>query len=45
LVLAEIYLRRGENAAAAEVLEDFLKHHPDWPQAARMREKISELRR
>jgi regulator of sirC expression with transglutaminase-like and TPR domain len=44
-VLAEIHLRRGENAAAAEVLENFLKHHPDWPQAARMRQKIAELRK
>ena len=45
LVLAEIHLRRGEKAAAAEALEDFLAHHPDWPQAARMREKIGELKR
>jgi tetratricopeptide (TPR) repeat protein len=37
LILAEIHLRRGERAAAAECLEDFLKHHPDWPQAAKMR--------
>jgi tetratricopeptide (TPR) repeat protein len=45
LVLAEIHLRRGENQAAAEALEDFLAHHPDWPQAAKMREKIAELRK
>jgi tetratricopeptide (TPR) repeat protein len=45
LVLAEIHLRRGEKAAAAEALEDFLAHHPDWPQAAKMREKIAELRK
>lgn len=45
LVLAEIHLRRGEKAAAAGALEDFLAHHPDWPQAARMREKIEELRK
>jgi tetratricopeptide (TPR) repeat protein len=45
LVLAEIHLRRGEKAAAAEALEDFLSHHPDWPQAARMREQIGELRK
>ena len=44
LVLAEIHLRRGEKAAAAEALEDFLAHHPDWPQAARVREEIAELR-
>ena len=45
LVLAEIHLRRGEKAAAAEALEDFLAHHPDWPQAAKMREEIEELRK
>jgi tetratricopeptide (TPR) repeat protein len=44
LFLAEIHLRRGEKAAAAEVLEDFLRHHPDYPQAARMRENLVELR-
>jgi tetratricopeptide (TPR) repeat protein len=44
LLLAEIYLRRGEKIAAADVLEEFLRYHPDWPQAARMREHIAELR-
>jgi tetratricopeptide (TPR) repeat protein len=44
LLLAEIYLRRGEKSAAADVLEEFLRYHPDWPQAARVREKIVELR-
>jgi tetratricopeptide (TPR) repeat protein len=44
LFLAEIHLRRGENAAAADDLEDFLKHHPDWPQAENMRQKIAEWR-
>jgi tetratricopeptide (TPR) repeat protein len=45
LYLAEIYLRRGDRRAAADVMEDFLRHHPDYPQAERMREKIAELRR
>ena len=44
LYLAEIHLRRGEKAAAADVLEDFLLHHPDYPQAAKVRENIVELR-
>jgi tetratricopeptide (TPR) repeat protein len=44
LVLAEIYLRRGDPRAAADVLEDFLRYHPDYPQAAKMREQISEWR-
>ncbi len=42
--LAEIHLRRGEKRAAADVLEDFLIHHPDYPQAAKVRENIVELR-
>jgi tetratricopeptide (TPR) repeat protein len=45
LFLAEIHLRNGNRSAAAEDMEDFLKHHPDWPQAAKMREKIEELRK
>jgi tetratricopeptide (TPR) repeat protein len=44
LLLAEIYLRRGRRAAAAGVLEDFLKRHPDWPQAEKLRDTIAELR-
>jgi Tfp pilus assembly protein PilF len=45
LTLAEIHLRRGDNAAAAAVLEDFVAHHPDYPTAARIRETIEKLRR
>ncbi len=44
LVLAEIHLRQGDHGAAADVLDDFLRHHPDWPQAAAMRQRIGELR-
>ncbi len=44
LYLAEIHLRRGEKAEAARVLEDFLQHHPDYPQAEIMRRNIVELR-
>jgi tetratricopeptide (TPR) repeat protein len=44
LVIAEIHLRRGERAAAADALEDFLKHHPDWPKAGAMRQSIAGLR-
>lgn len=44
LVLAEIYLRRFDKAAAAGELEDFLKHHPDYPQAPKMRAEIVRLR-
>lgn len=45
LLLAEIHLRRGEKSAAADSLDEFLRYHPDWPQAPRIREKIVELRK
>jgi tetratricopeptide (TPR) repeat protein len=44
LVLAEIHLRRGETREAADALEDFLRHHPDFPTAQKMREAIGTLR-
>jgi Tfp pilus assembly protein PilF len=44
LLLAEIYIRRGQNAAAADQLEDFLRRHPDWPRANAVRQSISKLR-
>ena len=44
LFLAEIHLRRGQKREAALVLEDFLQHHPDYPQAETMRRSIVELR-
>jgi tetratricopeptide (TPR) repeat protein len=42
LFLADIHLRRNDRQGAAADLENFLKYHPDWPQAAAMREKIAE---
>lgn len=45
LVLAEIHLRRGEKRAAADVLEDFVQRHPDFPTADKIRENIANLRR
>jgi tetratricopeptide (TPR) repeat protein len=44
LPLADIYLRRNEPAQAADMLELFLKHHPDAPAAEKMREAIAGLR-
>jgi len=44
LLLAEIELRRGQPRKAAAELEDFLKYHPDWPQAARLRQQIAKWR-
>ena len=44
LVLFRIHLRQGNPDAAADVLEDFLTRHPDWPRASNMRSTIVELR-
>ena len=44
LILAEIDVREGNPRAAAAVLDDFLAHHPDWPQAATLRKTIAQLR-
>jgi tetratricopeptide (TPR) repeat protein len=43
LTLAEIHLKRGESRKAAGELEDFLRQHPDWPAAAKMRDAIDKL--
>ena len=44
LLAAEIYLRRQQNREAADTLDEFLRYHPDWPAAAKMREAIGQLR-
>lgn len=44
LLLAEIYARRQERSAAADALAEFLRYHPDWPEAARIHERIALLR-
>lgn len=44
LFLAQIYVRRRDWNRAAGQLEEFLKYHPDWPPAPKLREKIQELR-
>jgi Tfp pilus assembly protein PilF len=43
LVLAEIYLQRQENQAAAAELQEFVRRHPDDPNAGRWREAIAKL--
>jgi type IV pilus assembly protein PilF len=43
LLLTEIYLRQGEQSKAADQLTHFLRLHPDWPEAAGMREAIRKL--
>ncbi len=44
LVLADIYLKRGDPARAAAELEHYLKHRPDAPNAAQIREHMKKLR-
>jgi tetratricopeptide (TPR) repeat protein len=44
LTLAQIHARRHETAAQAAELEEFLKYHPDWPEAARIRANVERLR-
>jgi tetratricopeptide (TPR) repeat protein len=44
LLLAEIYSRRGLRDRAASELEEFLEHHPETPEAGKMRELIKKLR-
>jgi len=45
LVLAEIYRQRGDYAAAAAELEDFLAQHPDDPSADAVKSYLEALRR
>lgn len=44
LVLAKLHLQENKPARAADDLENFLAHHPDWPQAAQLRATIEKLR-
>jgi tetratricopeptide (TPR) repeat protein len=44
LLLAEIDLRRQDRAAAAGELDEFLKYHPDWPAAGKIKEELARLR-
>lgn len=43
LMLAEIYLRRKQPKAAAGELEEFLKYHPDAPNAEKIKSAINKL--
>jgi len=44
LTLTEVYIRKNQPGRAAEVLEGFLRSHPDWPSAAKMEQSIAQLR-
>jgi tetratricopeptide (TPR) repeat protein len=41
IYLAEIYLRQNDRLRAARQLSDLLRHHPDWPDADKVRETIA----
>ena len=43
LTLAQIYLRRHQRAKAVEELRDFLRRHPDSPQAVTVRDELLQL--
>jgi Tfp pilus assembly protein PilF len=43
LYLARIYARRGENRRAARELRDFLRRHPDDPNAGQLQQRVAEL--
>jgi tetratricopeptide (TPR) repeat protein len=43
LPLAQIYLRHSEGQAALEELEDFLRYHPDSPEAPSVRATIERI--
>jgi len=44
LMLAEIHIRENQRRRAAEDLENFVLHHPDWPQAQQLRATIAKLK-
>jgi tetratricopeptide (TPR) repeat protein len=44
LSLTEVYLRRGDKPRAIEMLTEFLRYHPDAPNADKIREGIAKLR-
>jgi len=43
IVLADVYEREHNRTAAVDVLEEFLKLHPDFPQTPQIRERIARL--
>lgn len=44
LILAQIHARENNPQKAADDLDSFLQHHPDWPDAAKLRTAIAALR-
>jgi tetratricopeptide (TPR) repeat protein len=44
LLLAEIAYRRARPLEAADWLDHFIRHHPDWPTAEKIKAEIERLR-
>jgi tetratricopeptide (TPR) repeat protein len=44
LMLAEIALRRQDRAAAADEMAEFLRYHPDSPEAGKIKAQLAQLR-
>jgi tetratricopeptide (TPR) repeat protein len=44
LTLAEVYIRKNEPGRAADLIEGFLRSHPNFPTAAKMEQSVTELR-
>jgi tetratricopeptide (TPR) repeat protein len=44
LMLAEIALRRHDREEAARQMQEFLRYHPDSPEAGGIKEKLTQLR-
>lgn len=44
LLLSEVKLREGRRDEAAVLLEEFLRYHPDYAEAAKMRAAIAKLK-
>jgi len=44
VVLADVYEREGKTHEAADILDQFLRLHPDFGQMAQIRERIARLR-
>ena len=40
IYLAEVYLHKNDKRRAAQQLSELLRHHPDWPDASKVRETI-----
>lgn len=45
LILYRIHLKSGRRQAAATELEHFLRHHPDYPEARKLRELAAQLQK